>query len=138
MGQLTPLKLFPNFSVDFGDNPVATDPSILVVDSLLHVMNFSLPIHCHSNAVITIQQQRPNPVCYRENNLIILSCDAYQLAHEMCHLMIPNDVVPELRWLEESICELSSFFFSSRAFKILEAPRYLFNDFRWCAICSII
>lgn len=118
MGQLTPLKLFPNFSVDFGDNSVATGPSIFVVDSLLHVMNFSLPIHCHSNAVITIQQQRPNPVCYRENNLIILSCGkddwnqlAYQLAHEMCHLMIPNEVVPELRWLEESICELSSFFF---------------------------
>ena len=124
MGQLTPLKLFPNFSVDFGDSSIATDSSIFVVDSLLHVMNLSLPIQCHSNAIITIQLQDPNPVCYRENNLIILSCDkndwnqlTYQLAHEVCHLMIPNEVVPELRWLEESICELSSFFFLPRISK---------------------
>ena len=44
MGQLTPLKLFPNFSVDFGDSSIATDSSIFVVDSLLHVMNLSLTL----------------------------------------------------------------------------------------------
>lgn len=36
---------------------------------------------------------------------------AYQLAHEMCHTVIHGKVQQNLRWLEESICELSSYYF---------------------------
>lgn len=121
MGKLTNLKSFPHFSVDFGDDSsskIITDSALFALDSLLYVMNLSLPIQAYPNARIVFSQLHTHPVCYRESNLIILSCDknkwnqaTYQLAHEVCHLMIPDKVTPKLRWLEESICELSSFFF---------------------------
>lgn len=34
----------------------------------------------------------------------------YQFAHEYCHYQIPFSPVQELRWLEESICELASLY----------------------------
>ena len=37
--------------------------------------------------------------------------NTYQLAHEMCHTVIHGKVQQNLRWLEESICELSSYYF---------------------------
>ena len=121
MGKLTNLKSFPHFSVDFGDDSsskIITESALFALDSLLYVMNLSLPIQAYPNALIAFSLHHTHPVCYRESNLIILSCDknnwnqaTYQLAHEVCHLMIPGEVVPELCWLEESICELSSYFF---------------------------
>lgn len=38
----------------------------------------------------------------------------YQFTHELCHWMIPGDVVPNLRWFEESIAIASSWFFSEK------------------------
>lgn len=59
-----------------------------------------------------------DPISYRHMNLIGLmargrswSQYAYQFAHELCHLTIPNEVAQPFRWLEESICELASIFF---------------------------
>lgn len=59
-----------------------------------------------------------SPICFRGSNLILLntysgywSQGAYQFAHELCHYVIPNDVAPNLRWFEESICETASYFF---------------------------
>ena len=121
MGKLTSLKSFPQFSVDFGDNSSSktiTESALFALDSLLYVMNLSLPIQAYPNALIAFSLHHTHPVCYKESNLIILSCDknkwnqaTYQLAHEICHLMISGEVVSELCWLEESICELSSYFF---------------------------
>lgn len=58
------------------------------------------------------------PQCFRSDNTIhiatSISCYAqfaYQYCHELCHYMIPNDVPSQLRWLEETLCELSSLFF---------------------------
>ena len=39
---------------------------------------------------------------------------AYQFSHELCHMLIPKNVIDELRWLEESICETASYFFLKR------------------------
>lgn len=59
-----------------------------------------------------------DPECIRPLHRIYLNTQhlnwcqaAYQFAHELCHYMIPYDVCKNLRWLEESICELASYFF---------------------------
>lgn len=58
------------------------------------------------------------PSIHRPAHRIMLDCDsrywcqlAYQFAHEYCHFLIPNNVVQQLRWFEESICALSSIVF---------------------------
>lgn len=43
---------------------------------------------------------------------------AYQFSHEICHLMIGAPVVPNLCWFEESIAELSSWFFMQRLISV--------------------
>lgn len=116
-----PLKLFPQFSVSFGsqhDSRADTNSTIFVIDSLLCVMDLYLPVKTQEAALIAFDVQRNVPTAYSNMRMIVLTAKlkswsqiAYQLAHEMCHLMIPDEVAPELRWLEESICELSSFFF---------------------------
>lgn len=115
------LKFFPQFSVSFGSqhNPREdTSSTIFVMDSLLYVMDLYLPVKAQDPALIAFDSQRNGPTSYSNIRIIALkvrslgwSQIAYQLAHEMCHFLIPGTVVPELRWLEESICELSSFFF---------------------------
>lgn len=122
MGRVIKLKYFPQFSVDLGDSTSITDdsetPIFFVLDSLLHVMNLSLPVQNYPHGTIVFVLESKSPICYKESNLIFLNCSknkwdqvTYQLAHEMCHLLIHGKTIPELRWLEESICELSSLYF---------------------------
>ena len=40
-----------------------------------------------------------------------ISQAAYQFAHELCHMRIPFFVGEDLRWFEESVCEMASHFF---------------------------
>ena len=61
------------------------------------------------------------PVTYSDQNLIFLSAEnrfwcqyAYQFAHEYCHFQIGGNVPQQLRWFEESLCELASYFFLPR------------------------
>lgn len=55
---------------------------------------------------------------------------AYQLSHELCHLMIGKPVTPGMRWFEESIAEVASRFFMLRLAQkwktegILGSPNY--------------
>ena len=58
-----------------------------------------------------------DPWCNRGANRIHLvssgksySQYVYQFAHEYCHYQLPFSPVQELRWLEESICELASLY----------------------------
>lgn len=70
-------------------------------------MNDLLVIHCDDH-----------PVTYSNHNVILLSAEdrfwcqyAYQFAHEYCHFQIGGNVPQQLRWFEESLCELASYFF---------------------------
>lgn len=36
---------------------------------------------------------------------------AYQFAHEYCHFQILNEVPKSIRWFEEALCELASYYF---------------------------
>lgn len=58
------------------------------------------------------------PRCQRNESTIYLSAKdrrwvqyAYQFTHEYCHFQIPADVCSRLRWFEESVCQLASYFF---------------------------
>jgi hypothetical protein len=58
------------------------------------------------------------PVTFSQQRVIFLTARGlrwsqliYQFSHELCHFMINADVVGPMRWFEESICELASFFF---------------------------
>lgn len=121
MGKLISVESFPQISIDCGDYAFLEDPknnTIFVISSLLHVMSTKLFIEYIQPTIIAFSESRKNPICYRDSGLIILSANpnkwnqlAYQLAHEMCHRVISNEVTKNLRWLEESICELSSYYF---------------------------
>lgn len=58
------------------------------------------------------------PIYLRKLKTIILNADitywcqvAYQYCHELCHYNIPEDVIDNFRWFEESICEMASAYF---------------------------
>lgn len=121
MGKLIPVNSFPQISLDCGSYEFLENPennTHFVISSLLHVINTKLSINSVPLTTIAFSENVKNPVCYREPGLIILKANpnkwdqlSYQLAHEMCHRIIPNEVTKNLRWLEESICEMSSYFF---------------------------
>lgn len=121
MGKLISLEYFPQISLDCGEDQYlkqTPNNTLYVISSLLHVMSSKLPIKDLPATTIAFSENRNTPICFRNCGLIILSAHpnrwdqfSYQLAHEICHRVIPSDVVKNLRWLEESICELSSYYF---------------------------
>lgn len=92
--------------------------TLLVLHSVAHVFNISIPLDKISPLTIIVDTTREMPTCFRSINSIYLSSPhtewnrlAYQFAHELCHYIIASDVPTNLCWLEESICELSSYYF---------------------------
>lgn len=71
-----------------------------------------------SSSALHIKHYSQYPCCVREDKTIYLSASdcywakyAYQFSHEYCHFQIPKSVPSPLRWFEESICELASYYF---------------------------
>lgn len=67
---------------------------------------------------IVIDPKFETPQILRDKNRIEIAIEpkyycqfAYQYCHELCHLMIENEVYSDYRWFEESICELASLYF---------------------------
>lgn len=141
MGQLISSNFFPQFLFDCNLDSVsrfAANDAVFVLDSVLHVMNISLPINSVPKTIVLFQKSHGHPTCYNNSNLIILSADicswdqiAYQFTHEMCHRVIPNPISHNLRWLEESICEMASYYFLpkiSKYWKRIEINKFAQND----------
>lgn len=91
---------------------------VFTLDSIVHLFKLYFPEISKQNLTISISSETDSPICFRQIGLIILKTDklhwaqaAYQFSHELCHYMIPQDVSPRLRWLEESICQMASIFF---------------------------
>lgn len=134
MGKLIQSQFFPQISLDCGNYDFLENPSnitLFVISSLLHVMDNKLPIKSVPQTTIAFSEKSDHPICYRDAGLIILTANpnawdqlSYQLAHEMCHRIIPNEVVQNLRWLEESICELSSYYFLPQLSKHWRRKKY--------------
>ena len=116
-----PLKLVPSFRVRIpdGENVNSCQNFAYVVDCIARLMQNYLPGIGSKPLSICYIPSYPNPICYRSTQKIVLNADkisysnqvAYEFAHELCHYAIPHDVCQSLRWIEESICQLSSIFF---------------------------
>ena len=115
------IKDFDNIRLEIS-SPGLTGTNIevplFVLHSVAHVMNISLPISTAPSLKIIFEADRESPICYRAKQTIYLAAEliqwsriAYQFTHELCHYVIPEDVHQNFRWLEESICELSSYYF---------------------------
>lgn len=121
MQNLNSFKHFSNFSLNHNASNLSLyeiQYPLVVLDSVAYVFNSFVPITKLPDLQIILDSSRSNPTCFRQLGTIYLSSRptswskiAYQFAHELCHYAIPNNVTPELRWLEESICELSSYYF---------------------------
>ena len=62
-----------------------------------------------------------DPITYKPHGVILLNSSdrewvyfAYQFAHEYCHYLIARKVPQQIRWFEESLCQLSSYYFLDR------------------------
>lgn len=71
-----------------------------------------------SNISVCFDHSNNSPCVSQYKTIIYLNCEmgyycqaAYQLCHELCHIMIKGKVNSKLRWLEESICECASLYF---------------------------
>lgn len=68
---------------------------------------------------IVFDRDMPNPMCLSNVNIIFLTCApqkgdqlVYQFSHELCHFCIGDGRADKpLLWLEESICEMASYYF---------------------------
>lgn len=111
-------------------------PSFVIIDTITNLMNSSFCKHLPTFHVVN-SQSFDSPMAVRKQELIKLTCNpnywcqlSYQFSHEYCHLLIPNEVIHELRWFEESICALSSIIFLEQlaniwiSANILNCPQY--------------
>lgn len=93
------------------------------------------------------------PICHRDIQIIQLTtaptlwCQiAYQYAHELCHYSISSEVSDNLRWFEESICEMASLYFlqqigmlwrnSNVGFQTASGETYAFSFIEYAANTS--
>ena len=91
-----------------------------VLESVDHVFRPCFGSSMNTNDLLVIHID-DHPVTYSNHNVILLSVEetywnqyAYQFAHEYCHFQIGGNVPQQLRWFEESLCELASYFFLPR------------------------
>lgn len=81
---------------------------------------YSLYFSCDINSC-TFYNEPENemaPITFRKKNEIILNFSdfnqfVFQLSHELCHWMIPEDVADKLRWIEETFAVAASIVFPS-------------------------
>ncbi len=71
----------------------------------------------NSHPVLGVLYSSGVPQTQRENALIFLASSGlyylnhiYQFAHELCHFMVPGNVCPPYRWLEETLCQMMSWY----------------------------
>lgn len=91
-----------------------------VLRSVDHVFRPCFGSSMNTNDLLVIHSD-DHPVTYSNHNVILLNAEdrywcqyAYQFAHEYCHFQIGGNVPRQLRWFEESLCELASYFFLPR------------------------
>lgn len=122
MNDYVTLNTHPNFKFLIPNNiePDRTKILTFIFDNITSLFQKYLCVDFSSrNLTIQISKGCANiPSCSRNDNLIKLDTDidlwsqaAYQFSHELCHFCIPYDVTSNLRWFEESICEMASYFF---------------------------
>lgn len=96
----------------------------VVVENIFQVLNsvHKVFLPCFGQTMnpraLSVAHSDGPPICFKDSALICLSAQdkfwsqyAYQFAHEYCHYQIKGPVPQQLRWFEESLCELASYYF---------------------------
>lgn len=114
------LKSVPSFQfqLSVGETIDSVQHFVYVLDCVSMLFQQQIP-QIGQKSLTIVNYPHPNhPICYREQQLILLNTSrsawsqiAFQFAHELCHYAIPNKVDSNLRWFEESICEVASLYF---------------------------
>ena len=95
--------------------------------ALNHIPQFTL---INDSTSEDIHTDRDAKTLYISCTYVYWSQLAYQFCHELCHYLIPHEVIHSLRWFEESICESASLFFMYRlasywkTHSLLKQPEY--------------
>lgn len=83
-----------------------------------------LDINLATDRALYVLYHPEPPECRSWSNQIYLSANnrfwcqyAYQFSHEYCHFLIFKPVCKNIRWLEETICEMASLFILPRISK---------------------
>ena len=107
---------------------------ITVLDCVMTLFDRYVPGIPGQPLNIKIERSGESPACYRNLREIHLNTElryisqaAYQFAHELCHMRIPFFVGEDLRWFEESVCEMASHFFLRKL--SLELTNEKYNDY---------
>lgn len=107
------------------------DNFVTVLDTVMTLFDRYVPGIPGQPLNIRIVRGPDSPACIRSQREIHLNTErrfvsqaAYQFAHELCHMRIPFFVGDDLRWFEESVCEMASHFFLRRLAAELAAGKY--------------
>ena len=103
-----------------------------VLNSVHNVFQPCFGGNLNPQQLIVAHHNNANPVTLREAGMIFLSAKdnnwcqyAYQFAHEYCHFQFFCQVAQQMRWFEESLCELASYFFLPRIAELwAKSPPY--------------
>lgn len=111
-----------------GESEAAIDAFSFVLDCVSFLFSVYVPAIAEKPLTVSIRCGAHDPQCFRAGHEIFLNCQifswaqaAFQFAHELCHYSIPGDVPGNLRWLEESICQMASIFFLCRLTRLWKA-----------------
>ena len=117
---LTPVSGFNNFlwAAPHDTEQTCRENCAFVLFCIATLFKLYIPTIDANGVTILISPHFDTPQCFHNPNHIHLSTKpdrwsqiTYQFSHELCHHAIHGDVAPNLRWLEESICEMASLYF---------------------------
>lgn len=94
--------------------------------NIIHNDNFSCPQTFRFENIIFL-----NFKTITEDGTVMPFCHfqyAFQLSHEFCHYLIPSNVVDNLRWFEESICHMASYYFIKKSIEYLSSVKENINS----------
>lgn len=107
--------------LSFESNMLQNNVLVSITDELISIYEKYFGIVPNPFNLINTYDMEDAPIVYKSFKTIFTCCPTsnplqfvYQLSHELCHWMIPENVHPKLKWLDETIAVSASFFFSSR------------------------
>lgn len=136
MGILVPLKNLSNIQVSIEPeykNERGTK-ALRLIDTLCYIVNNTFKID-EKPLMIIFDRHAKNPMYQPEQGTITLTAEidqyntiVYQLAHELCHFGMVNPVPSYMKWFEESLCELSSYYFLLKMYSLCRKKYIETND----------